>query len=38
MVAQKIDYFLFWIFLVITSFTSFLFIVVLPFYNRGKFF
>ena len=34
--AQKVDYFLFWIFLTITSFTSFLFIFFLPYYNRGK--
>ena len=36
MLAQKLDYFLFWVFLAITSLTSFLFIFVLPYYNRGK--
>ncbi|TRY67124.1 hypothetical protein TCAL_13125 [Tigriopus californicus] len=36
MLAQKIDYFLFWVFLIITFLTSFLFIFVLPYHNRGK--
>ena len=36
MLAQKIDYVLFWIFLAITSLTSFTFIFALPYLNRGK--
>jgi len=36
MLAQKVDYFLFWVFLIVTSFTSFLFIFILPYHNRGK--
>ena len=34
--AQKVDYFLFWVFLGITSGTSLLFIFILPYYHRGK--
>ncbi len=36
MLAQKLDYFLFWVFLIVTSFTSLLFIFILPYHNRGK--
>lgn len=36
MLAQKLDYFLFWVFLTITSMTSLLFIFILPYHNRGK--
>jgi hypothetical protein len=36
MLAQKVDYFLFWVFLIVTSFTSLFFIFILPYQNRGK--
>ena len=36
LLAQKVDYVLFWVFLCLTTVSSSLFIFVLPFYNRGK--
>lgn len=36
LLAQKVDYVLFWVFLFLTTISSSLFIFVLPFYNRGK--
>ncbi len=36
LLAQKVDYILFWVFLFLTTVSSFLFIFILPYYNRGK--
>ena len=36
LLAQKVDYVLFWVFLCLTTISSSLFIFVLPYYNRGK--
>ena len=36
LLAQKVDYILFWIFLALTTISSCIFIFILPYYKRGK--
>jgi hypothetical protein len=36
LLAQKVDFILFWVFLALTTVTSFVFIFILPFHHRGK--
>ena len=36
LLAQKVDYILFWVFLALTTVSSCIFIFILPYYKRGK--
>ena len=36
LLAQKVDYILFWVFLALTTISSCIFIFILPYYKRGK--
>ena len=36
LLAQKVDYILFWVFLCLTTVSSCIFIFILPYYKRGK--
>ena len=38
MLAEAVDRWLFWSFLLITTVSTLLFLVILPFWHRGKFF
>ena len=36
LLAQKVDYILFWVFLALTTISSCIFIFILPYFKRGK--
>ena len=36
LLAQKVDYILFWVFLCLTTVSSCIFIFILPYFKRGK--